>query len=160
MSHRVVAAQASELPADRFRVRCFDGADNFLMTVPTGLLGDLPAVRFDLNIVLVATGGEEERMPEPVGCLRRIFADEVCRRVAAITGRNRAVRRLEPAIELLAHDMTVGAGRRIISKVRPAFGVSKGVEADADSNTKKDANQNARDETGFHLRFSDPKPKT
>ena len=54
--------------------------------------------------------------------------------------------------------MAVGTSRRIVSEVRPAFGIGKGLGADADSNTKEDANQNARDETGFHLRFSDAKP--
>ena len=60
MPHRIVAAEACELPAARYRVRCFDSTDNFLMTVTTGLLGDLKAVRLDLNIILVAPGGEEK----------------------------------------------------------------------------------------------------
>ena len=60
MSHRVVTAQASELRAALSRVCRFDRIDNFLMTVAAGVLGDLPAVRLDLNIVLVATGGEEK----------------------------------------------------------------------------------------------------
>ena len=60
MSHRVVAAQACELPAARCRVRRFNGIDNFFMTVAAGLLGDLPAVRLDLNIVLVTARGEEK----------------------------------------------------------------------------------------------------
>src|SRR5947208_2284825 len=69
------------------------------------------------------------------------------------------VRRFEPAIELFTHDVAVGAGRGIIGKVGPTLGVGKGVEADADSNTKEDANQNAWNQIGFHLRFSDSKPK-
>src|SRR5882672_6335469 len=88
---RVVAAQAGELPTARCRVRCFDSADNFLVTRPARLLSNLPAVCFDLDIVLVATRGEEKRMPESIGCLRGILADEVCRGVAVITGRHRAV---------------------------------------------------------------------
>src|SRR6266498_3624611 len=100
MSHRVVAAQASELCAARCWMRCFNCFDNFLMTVAAGLLGDLPAVRLDLNIVFVAAGGEEKGMPEAIGGLGRIFADEICRSVTAIAGRHRAVRRFEPAIEL------------------------------------------------------------
>src|SRR5262245_42372223 len=97
---RVVAAQTRELPAARCRVRGFNSADNFLMTRPTRLLSNLPAVCFDLNIVLVATRGEEKRMPESIRGLRGILADEVCRGVAAIAGRHRAVRRLAPAVEL------------------------------------------------------------
>ena len=60
MSHRVVAAQAGELPACRCRMRRLDGADNLPVTRATGLLGDLPAMRFDLDIVLVAARREEK----------------------------------------------------------------------------------------------------
>src|SRR6476659_4161125 len=108
MSHRVVTAQAGELPAGRCRMCRLDSADDLPVAVTTGLLGDIPAVRFDLNIVLVAAGGEEKRMPESVGRLGRILADEVCRSVTAIAGRHRAVRRLEPAVELLLHNVAVG----------------------------------------------------
>ena len=69
VSYGVVAAQAGELPLRRCRVRRLDSVDNFLMTVAASLLGDLPAVRFDLNVVLVAARGEKERMPEAVGRL-------------------------------------------------------------------------------------------
>ena len=60
MSHRVVAAQAGELPVGRCRMCRLDRADNLPVAIATGLLGDLPAVRFDLNIVLVTARGEEE----------------------------------------------------------------------------------------------------
>ena len=62
------------------------------MTAAASPLGDFAAVRFYLNIVLVATRGEEKRMPEAVRCFRRIFADEVVRGVTAIARRNRAMR--------------------------------------------------------------------
>ena len=60
MSHRVVAAQTGDLPAGGCRMCRLDGADNLPVAVAAGLLGDLPAVRFDLNIVLVAARGEEK----------------------------------------------------------------------------------------------------
>ena len=60
MSYRVMAAQAGELSTARSRMRRFNCADDFSMTVTARLLGDLPAVRLDLNIVLVAAGGEKE----------------------------------------------------------------------------------------------------
>ena len=151
MSHRVVAAQASELSAARRRVRRFDSIDNFYMTITAGLLGDLPAVPLDLNIVLVAADGEEKRMPESVGRLGRILADKVCRSVAAIAGRHRAVRRLEPAVELLLHNVAVGAGRRIVSEIGPTLGIGKSVGANADGNADHDSEQNALDRARFHL---------
>ena len=60
MPHRVVALQAGELPGARRRMGRFDSVDNFSMAVAACLLGDCPAVRLDLNIVLVASGGEKE----------------------------------------------------------------------------------------------------
>ena len=65
MSHGVVATQTRDLSAVR-RLPRFDGIDDFSMTVATGLLGDRPAVRFDLNIILVATGREEKGVPEAI----------------------------------------------------------------------------------------------
>ena len=69
MSHRVVAAQAGELPAGRCRMCRLDGVDDFPVAVTAGLLGDLPAVRFDLNIVLVAAGGEKNECQKPLDAL-------------------------------------------------------------------------------------------
>src|SRR5262249_45956877 len=59
MPHRAVAAQAGNLPAARRRMRRFDRVDNFLVTIAAGVLGDLAAVRPDLNVVGVAAGGEK-----------------------------------------------------------------------------------------------------
>jgi hypothetical protein len=151
MSHRVVAAQAGELPATRCRVHWFNSVDNFLMTGTAGLLGNLPAVRFDLNIVLVAARGEEKRMPEAVGRFRRILADEVCRGVAMVAGRNRAVRRLEPAVELLAHHMAVGAGRRVVSKIGPTLGIGESINTDANGNTNDHSKEDALNRVTLHL---------
>ena len=146
MSHRVVAAQASELPAGS-TAGCAGSIASTIspMAITAGLLGDLPAVRLDLNIVLVAADGEEKRMPEAVGRLGRILADKVCRSVAAIAGRHRAVRRLEPAVELLLHNVAVGAGRRIVSQIGPTLGIGKSVGADADGDADYHAEQDALD---------------
>ena len=126
------------------------------MTVTAGLLGDLPAVRFDLNVVLIATRGEGKRMPEAVRCLGRILANKVRRRVAAIAGRNRAMRRLEPTVEFFAHDVAVGTGRRIVGEIRPTLGIGKGIDADPDSNTDDNSEQDALEHARFHLVFSSP----
>jgi hypothetical protein len=126
------------------------------MTRAAGLFGDLPAVRFDLNIVLVTARGEEKRMPEPIRCLGRILADKVCRRVTAIAARNGAMRRLEPAVELLLHDMAVGAGCRVVSKVGPALGVGEGIGANPDGNADKHPEQDALEHARFHLVFRSP----
>src|SRR5215831_18423105 len=95
-------------------------------------------------------------MPEPIRCLRRVFPDEICRGVAAIAGRDPTVRRLEPAVELLLHDMAVGAGRRIIDEVGPTLGIGESINADADGNTDNHSKQDALDHAWFHLLFRSP----
>src|SRR5262245_17466949 len=95
-------------------------------------------------------------MPEAVGRFRRILAHEVRRGVAAVASRNRAVRRLEPAVELLLHDMAVGAGRRIIGEVGPTLGISESIDTDADGNTDNHSKQDALDHARFHLDFRSP----
>ena len=79
-----------------------------------------------------------------------ILADKVRRGVAAIAGRDRAVRRLDPAIKLFAHDVAVGAGRRIVSEVGPTLGIGEGVEANANSDTDHNPEYNSRNRAEFH----------
>src|SRR5262245_18704394 len=95
-------------------------------------------------------------MPEPVRCLGCIFADEICRGVAAVAGGNRAMRRLEPAVEFLLHDMAVGAGRRIIDEIGPTLGIGEGINAEADGDTDNHSKQDALDHAQFHLCFRSP----
>src|SRR5262249_2198233 len=95
-------------------------------------------------------------MPEPIRCLRRVFPDEICRGVAAIAGRDPPVRRLEPAVEFLLHDVAVGAGRGIIREVGPTLGISEGINTNANGNTDNHSKQDALDHAWFHLRLRSP----
>ena len=90
-------------------------------------------------------------MPEAVGRFRRILADEVCRGVAMVAGRNCPVRRLEPAVELFAHHMAIGAGRRVIGQIGPTPGVGESVCANADSDANNYPEQDALDRANLHL---------
>src|SRR5215813_5400350 len=95
-------------------------------------------------------------MPEPIRCLGCIFADEICRSVAAIARRDPAVRRLEPPVELLMHGVAVGAGRRIIDKVGPTLGIGESINTNANGNTDNHPKQDALDHARFHLCFRSP----
>jgi hypothetical protein len=93
-------------------------------------------------------------MPEPIRCFGRILADEVCRGVAVVAGRHRAVGRLEPAVELFAPDVSVGAGRRVIRQIGPAPGICESVYADTDSDADNRAKQDALNRVTLHPRLS------
>ena len=98
--------------------------------MPASLFDYLPTVLFDLNVVLVDAGGEIERVPETVGSLRRILSEKVFRCVAVIADSDRTVRRLEPTIVFLAHDVAICAGCCIIREIGPTLRISKGIGAD------------------------------
>src|SRR4029450_7055762 len=95
-------------------------------------------------------------MPEAIGGLRGIFADEVCRSVAAIAGRHRAVRRLAPAVELFAHDVAVDAGRRVVCKVGPPLGIREGIDTNPRGNADHHPEQDALNRAQLHLSFRFP----
>ena len=90
-------------------------------------------------------------MPEAVGRFRRILADEVCRSVATVAGGHHAMRRFEPAIELLAHDVAVGASRRVIREVGPTLGIGESINTDANGNTDNNSKQDALNGVNLHL---------
>src|SRR5262245_9502848 len=92
-------------------------------------------------------------MPEPIRCLRRVFFDKICRGVAAIAGGNRAVRRLDPAIELFAHDVAIGAGCRVVTEIGPTLGVGESINTDSNGNPDNHSKQDALNRTRFHLCF-------
>src|SRR5262245_46460713 len=95
-------------------------------------------------------------MPEPIRCLRGVFADKICRGVAAIAGGNCAVRRLEPAVELFTHDVAVGAGCRVVTEIGPTLGIGKSINADANGNPDNHSKQDTLDHARFHLCFPSP----
>src|SRR4030095_13031673 len=95
-------------------------------------------------------------MPEAIGCLRGILADEVCRSVAVVAGRHRAVRRLAPAVELFAHDVAVGAGRRIVRKVGPSLGIRESIDTNPHGNADHHPEQDALNRARLHLSFRSP----
>ena len=134
-------------------MRCFDRVDNFSMAIATRLFGNHSAVRLDLNVVLITAHGKEKRVPEAVRRLGPIFTDEVVRSVTAVATRHRAVRRAEPGVELLAHDVAVGARRRIVGQIRPALGIRERICADADGDADHHPDQDSLNHARRHLGF-------
>ena len=120
------------------------------MTGPARLFGDDPALGQDLNVVLIAAGGKEKRMPKAVRGLRQVFADEARRGVAAVAAGDRAMRRLQPTRILLAHHMAVGARRGIIGQIGPTLGIGKSIGADADADADQDSKQNTLNRSRAH----------
>src|SRR3954466_4755729 len=84
-------------------------------------------------------------MEESVGGLDGVLAREIVRRVAVVARGNGMVTALDPGSVVIAHDMAVRTGFRIVGEVGVSLGVNEGIEAEAD----KEAEENAeRDSCG------------
>ena len=98
-----------------------------LMTLAAGALGDLVIARRDPQRVRVPSGREVERVPESVLRFRQIFRNKPRRRVAVVADGNGAMTRARPRIEVILHDVAVGARPGIVGEIRVALRVDEGV---------------------------------
>jgi hypothetical protein len=127
------------------------------MAIATRRLSNRAASLLHLNWLVKVSCSERIRVPEAVIGLDIIFAEKVVWRVAVITGGDRAMARLHPSIKLFSHDMTVGAGRRVIGQIRPALGIKESVAADTEPEPQNDSENDSCSlcrRYGFHLRRS------
>ena len=122
-----------------FSVRAFDRNDDVLMTLPASLFRYVETALRDVNVVFEPTSCEVVGMPESVACFRHVLRNESRWRVAIVAHSDRAMARLQPAAELLLHDMTIHAGFGVVSHVRIAARVDKRVGADPDRHAEDDA---------------------
>ena len=124
------------------------------MAVAASLFRDFLASFFHPNRFVKVARGERVRMPEAVIRLDIVFADEVVRCMAVVTGGDRPMARLDPCFQVSAHDVAVGASARIIGQIRPTLGIKKSIAADTDSESKNDTEDDRRGLLGccrFHL---------
>ena len=66
------------------------------------------------------------------------FADEIVRDMAIVASGDRVMTSFLPTVELLAHNVTIGAGTRVIRQVGQSVSIEKGIAAD----TGQHPNQN------------------
>ena len=126
------------------------------VTLVARLFGYGQIARADLDGFVETARREIEGMPKAIRRLGGVFADQARWRVAIVAGRHRTMRRFQPAVILLVHHMAIGARSRVVSQIRSAFGVNKGVNAHARSQAhQRRQNQSAKN-TDVHKSFSNP----
>jgi hypothetical protein len=113
-------------------VRGFDGGDDGLMAFAAGVFGDVVISWFDLNWIGKVACGERKRMPETVIGFAGVFQDEIVRRVAIIADGDTVMARFDPGIEMVLHNVAIGARGRIVREVRTALRINERVGPDAD----------------------------
>lgn len=84
-----------------------DAGHDLLMAADTVFLERGGIERLDHDRLVKILEREAFRMVVAVDRFARVFPDQVVRRMAIVAGRNRMVRRLQPAVVLLAHDVAV-----------------------------------------------------
>lgn len=113
------------------------------MTTDTVALHDPGAVRTDRDRLVEILQREGLGVFKAVFGLSQVFADQVVRHVAIITGGNRMVTRLLPAIILVLHDVAIRTGRRRVSQIRKTLPFMKrktcGTEQCAEQATQQEA---------------------
>ena len=107
-----------------------DVVHDILMTFAAGVLRHTLAAQLHTNGIVKTAGSEGERMKKTVIGFGEILSEQVGRRVAIIARRDRAMAGFDPAVEMILHDMAIGACRRIIAQVRRAFCIDESVSAE------------------------------
>ena len=111
-------------------VRSFDRFHDFLMTFATRLFSYIAATLSDVDVVWIPTCCEVIGMPETVSRFGCIFRYEPGRCMAVVAYGNSAMTRLQPAVELVLHDVAVNTGISVVAHVGVSTRVDKSVRAD------------------------------
>ena len=115
-----------------------DFVDDVLMTFAAGIFGHAPAALLHLDRIVKVARGEGERMKEAVFGFGEILRNESGRRVAVVAGRDRAMARLHLGVEVIPHDVAVGAGVGIVAEIRVALRVNESEAAEPERGADRD----------------------
>src|SRR5262245_26428269 len=93
----------------------FNVVHDVLMTFAAGIFRDAQASSFYLDWLMKFVRGERERMKKSVISFCVVLGNESRRRMAIVAGGNGAMAGLNPAVEMVLHDVAVSAGSRIVA---------------------------------------------
>ena len=122
-----------------------DGMYDIRMAVTARLLGDLAIVIRNLNGVWVIAGGEGQRMEKAISSLAIPLADKaVVRRVAVVANGHIAVRRLQPGVVLILHDVAIGTRFGIAGEIRRPLRIVKRIRSNSPRTSHQRRNADPR----------------
>jgi hypothetical protein len=104
-----------------------DFPDKVAMTIKTICIKDFGTGRPDPDRLMEILQREGLGMKVAVGNLGPPFAEKIVRHVAVVADGKAMMAGFLPAIELVAHDMAIGAGARVVRKITVSLRVIKGV---------------------------------
>ena len=127
--------------------------NDVLVAFTAGVLGHAQAARLNLDRIVKLAGGEGKRMKEAVLGFGEILGQKSGRRVTIVAGRDRAMTGFDPTIEMVLHDMAVGARSRVVSQIGCAVGIGKGESAEPCGRAENKRKQNCEKNREFARRF-------
>src|SRR5262245_19501082 len=98
-------------------LRGFKVVDDVLVTPAAGVFGDTPAASLHLDRLVKFAGGKGERMKESMIGFGEIFGNEARRSMAVVASGHGAMAGFDPAIEMVLHDVAIGAGLGIVAEI-------------------------------------------
>ena len=123
-----VAADAGKIfagPAHRI-----DVMHDILMTFSAGILRHAFAARLHANGIVKMARSKGERMKKTVIRFGEILSEHAGWRVAIVAGCDGTMAGFDPTIEMVLHDVAIGARSRIVAQVRRAFCIDESVSAE------------------------------
>jgi hypothetical protein len=126
-------------------IPCLDHRNDIAVALAARVVRYPLVPAFNLDRLREIAGRESQRMIEAVQSLGIVFSDESFRRMTIVADGSCMMAVLVPGIEVIFHNMTVRACRRIVSYIRKALSIYKRINPDAGKNAEKDTKDNQRD---------------
>jgi hypothetical protein len=138
MAHFGVAAKTRDLGA--LGLYYFNIMHDILVTSPARPFRHPPTPGFHLNRLMELTGGKGERVKEAMIGLGKLCWNQPGRSMAVVASRNGAMAGFDPAVQMVLHNVAIGAGIRIVAQIRSSLGINEGVGSDAEGQSESDRN--------------------
>ena len=143
MAHWSMAAGATHRIGRR-RMMLGDFTDEIAVAANTICFENTAIVRPQPNGLVKILQRKTLRVPNAVFGFGEILGDEgVVGSMAIVAGGDRVVTGFLPAVEVIAHDVAVGTGFRIVAEIREGLSVVHGVAARAKRNAEERAQREA-----------------
>lgn len=128
MPHCAMTADAGKL-----LIRCvpFDTHNKAAVAFSAGIFGDFSIIPFYPYRLFEIAGRKGEAMPKTVVGFRQVFANDIFWRMAVVAGGHSMMAGSTPGGVMIAHDVAVCTGRRVVSEIGSPLCIDESIGANA-----------------------------
>jgi hypothetical protein len=120
----------------------FNVVNDVLVTSSARAFRNTPTAFLYLDRLVEFAGGKREGMKKAMIGLGEILWDQTGWRMTIIASCRGAMTGLYPAVKVILHNVTIGAGPGIVAEIGSALGINERVGADAEGEPEGDRNDN------------------